>query len=751
MLARLTDFLLRQRRAVLVMAAVLALVGAAAGATLFSKLTSPGFDDPNSASGRATAVLAKTFSQGAPNLTLLVTAPAGVDNPAAAAAGAALARKLAAEPGVIGVSSYWTSGHSPQLRSRNGTEALIVATISGDETTVGKRFATLLPSLQGTHDGLSVKVGGFAALENALNVQGQKDATTGEMIVFPVTLVALVVIFGSVVAAALPLIVAVITMLLTLGVMWILASVTGLSSLSVGVVTLLGLGLAIDYSLLLVSRYREELRSRQVPSEAIKATMRSAGRTVMFSAVTVAAAASAMLWIPLQAVQSVGYAGIATALLAAATSVTLLPVLFAILGHRIERGRVLRRRRAVAAASAENGFWHGLALFVMRRPLPIAVTVTAVLLVLGAPFLSIKLGMPDERVLPASSVARQVAATIKADFNTSDENAIEVVASQAAVTPSVLSGYASGLSRLPGVAQVITVTGSYSHGGRTSAGGLQYQHYAAGQAVYLSVLPASGSSTADAEQLVSDIRATHAPFATLVGGSPAINLDASAAVEQRLPYALIWIAVVMVVLLFLVTGSVVLPFQALVLSCLSLTATFGALVWIFQDGHLAGLLGGFTATGNIAVTVPVLLFALSFGLAMDYQVFLLSRIREEYERTGSETEAVAMGLERTGGIVTAAAVLISLVFLAFLVSGISLDKAFGIGLSLAVLLDATLIRGAVLPAVMRLGGRATWWAPAPLRRLHAKFGMKETPAVPSYPRVSMSSDADVSVSSDAEG
>ena len=255
------------------------------------------------------------------------------------------------------------------------------------------------------------------------------------------------------------------------------------------------------------------------------------------------------------------------------------------------------------------------------------------------------------------------------------------------------------------------------------------------------MLPVSGSSTADAEQLVSDIRATHAPFATLVGGSPAINLDASAAVERRVPYALIWIAIVMVVLLFLVTGSVVLPLQALVLSCLSLTATFGALVWIFQNGHLAGLLGGFTATGNIAVTVPVLLFALSFGLAMDYQVFLLSRMREEYERAGSETEAVAMGLEKTGGIVTAAAVLISLVFLAFLVSGISLDKAFGIGLSLAVLLDATLIRGAVLPAVMRLGGRATWWAPAPLRRLHAKFGLKEARQAPSNPRVSMSSDA----------
>jgi putative drug exporter of the RND superfamily len=740
MLARLSAFLLLRRRLVIVTVAVLALAGAAAGATLFSKLKSPGFDDPNSAAGRATTVMARTFSQGAPNLTLLVTAPGGVDNPGAAAAGSALAARLAAEPGVIGVSSYWASGHPPQLRSRNGTQALILATIAGDETAVGKRFTKLLPRYQGRQDGLNVQVGGFAALENVLNVQGQKDAETGETIVFPVTLVALVIIFGSLVAGALPLVVAVVTMLFTLGVMWILASVTGLSSLSVGVVTLLGLGLAIDYSLLMISRYREELRTRRVPSEAIAATMGSAGRTVAFSAVTVAAAASAMLWFPIEAVQSVGYAGMATALLAAATSLTLLPVLFVLLGHRIERGRLFRRRLAPTQASVESGFWHRLATFVMRRPVPIGLAVTAFLLVLGAPFLSLKLGMPDERVLPASAVPRQVAAAIKANFGINSENTIEVVAPDAAVARGVLGGYAATLSRLPGVAQVVTVTGSYSGGAPIAAGGPQYQGYASGHAVYLAVVPTSGTTSDGAEHLVNDVRATPAPFATLVGGSPAINLDASTAIEHRLPYALTWIAVVMLVLLFLVTGSAVLPFQALVLSCLSLTATFGALVWIFQEGHLAGLIGGFTATGNIAVTVPVMLFALSFGLSMDYQVFLLSRIREEYDRTGSGTEAVAVGLERIGRIITAAAILISLVFFAFLVSGISLDKAFGIGLPLAVLLDATLIRGALLPAVMRLGGRATWWAPAPLRGFYSRFGVKEAPAAASSPPVSARSD-----------
>ncbi len=724
MLARLAGFVLRRRRAVLAGTAALALVGAAAGATLFGKLTTGGFDDPSSESGRADAYLARVFTQGAPNLTLLVTTARGVDDPSASAEGTALTRQLAAEPGVVGVTSYWTSGRAPRLRGKNGDKALILATIAGDETAVDKRFTGLLPRYQGVHDGLDVQAGGFAALEHVINVQGQKDAETGEAIAFPLTLVALVLIFGSVVAALLPLAVALVTMLLTMGFMWILASVTGLSSLSAGVVSLLGLGLAIDYSLLMVSRYREELRAGRPPADAITATMRSAGRTVAFSAVTVAAASSGMVWFPLQAVRSVGYAGMATAVLAAVTSLTLLPAVFAVLGPRIERGRLIRRR-AVTAAAGENGSWHRLATFVMRRPVPIATAVTAVLLLLGTPFLGIRLGMPDERVLPAASVPRQVAATINAEFGTSQENAIQIVVPPAAAAyPDAVASYAVTLSRLPDVAQVATVTGSYARGARLAPASAQDRNFAAGGAVYLSVVPASGSLDS-AQRLVTGIRAVPAPFRTLVGGIPALNLDAAIAVEHRLPYALTSVAAIMVVLLFLVTGSVVLPFLALVLSALSLTATFGALVWIFQDGHLSWLLGGFTTSGSIAVTVPVMLFALSYGLVMDYQVFLLSRIREEYERTGSGTGAVAMGLERIGRIVTAAAVLISIVFLAFLVSGIALDKTFGIGLPLAVLLDATLIRGALLPAAMRLGGRGTWWAPGPLRQLHARFGLRE--------------------------
>jgi RND superfamily putative drug exporter len=733
MLERLSGLVLRRRKGVLVVALLLVLAGGAASSTLFAKLSAGGFENGEAESARAAAALRDTFGQANPNLTLLVTAPRGVDTPGAQAAGMALAGRLAGEAGVTRVTSYWTAGHPAQLRSADRTKALVLATIAGDDTAVEKRVTDLLPAYQGTFRGLRVQVGGYATLQHEMIAQGQKDAEKGEGIVFPVTLVLLVFIFGSVVAAALPLVVAIVTVLLCIGFMWVLAGVTTLSSLAVSVVTLLGLGLAIDYSLLVVNRYREELRARREVAGAVRATMRTAGRTVVFSAITVAVALAGLAWFPLDAVRSMAYAGVATALLAAATSVTVLPALLVVLGPRVERWRLFRRgalsaaHAAHAARDAGDGFWHRLAIFVMRRPLPIATAVVAVLLLLGVPALGLNLGMPDERIMPASSSSRQVATAIEQGFDTSEQSALQVVVPDAAGGRRAVAGYAAGLSRLPDVARVDTVTGSYARGGLSAPAGPQSARFAAGSAVYLSVVPTPAGAR-DADGFVGEVRGAPAPFRTLVGGVAAVDHDATTSLLSRLPVALGSVALVMLVLLFLVTGSVLVPLLSLVLSALSLTATFGALVWVFQDGHLSWLLGGFTVTGNIAATVPAMLFALSFGLAMDYQVFLLSRIREEYEQARDGTVAVAMGLERIGRIVTAAAVLISIVFLAFTVSGITLSKAYGIGLPLAVLMDATLIRGALLPATMRLCGRATWWAPGPLRRLYARAGLDEAGA-----------------------
>jgi RND superfamily putative drug exporter len=724
MLETLSGFVLRRSRAVLVVTVLLALAGGGASATLFDKLTAGGMSDLGAESGSAASTLDKA-GLGQPNLTLLVSAPNGVDDPAAVRAGTALSDRLAHEPEVVNVTSYWTSGRPPQLRAKQGDKALIGATIRGDETTVNKLLDGLAPRYEGSHDGLDVRVGGSAMFLKETTEQSQKDGTKGEMIAFPVTLVVLVLVFGSVVAASLPLAVAVVTMLLGMGVMWLVASLTDVSVFAVSVVTLLGLGLAIDYSLLIVNRYREELRLGKDADDAIRATMRTAGRTVLFSAVTISLVLAGLLFFPLQAVRSLGYGGIITALLSAAGALTMLPALLAVLGPRIEKGRILHRHRtATADTDTENGFWHRLAIFVMRRPVPVAIAVTAFLLLLGIPFLGIKLGMPDERSMPESSQARQVATVIRTDFNSAEQNALQVVAPRTPQGSADIASYAADLSRLPGVARVDTVTGSYTKGTRAVPPSAAHQRFAVGDGVYFSVVPASGAPD-DALDLVDDVRAQHAPFPVVVGGTAAVSIDTTKSLLNRLPYVLGTVTIAMVILLFLLSGSVLLPFLALVLSALSLTATFGALVWVFQDGHLAWVLGGFTVTGSIASTIPAMLFALSFGLAMDYQVFMLSRIREEYDRTGSGTVAVAVGLERIGRMVTAAAVLISIVFLAFTVSGITYIKAYGIGLPLAVLMDATLIRGALLPALMRLGGRATWWAPTPLQSIHRRFGLKE--------------------------
>ncbi|MBG0566550.1 MMPL family transporter [Actinoplanes sp. NEAU-A11] len=735
MLERLSELVLRRSRTVLIVTVLLALAGGAASATLFDKLTAGGLADAGAESGRAAQILDEA-GQGTPNLTLVVSAPTSVDDQAVTDAGTELSNRLAAEADVSNVTSYWIAGKPPQLRSNDGRKALIGATVRGDETTVNKILDDLVPRYEGTHDGLDVRVGGSAMFWKETTEQSQKDGTKGEAIAFPVTMIVLIIVFGSIVAGLVPLAVAIVTMLLGMGVLWVVASTTDLSVFAVSVVTLLGLGLSIDYSLLMVNRYREELAHGRDTRDALRVTVTVAGRTVAFSAITIVLVLAGLLFIPLPAVSSLGYGAIITALMAAVGSLTVLPALLAILGPRIERGRILRRRRPAAGpADAESGFWHRLATFVMRRPIPVATAVIALLLLLGVPFLGIKLGMPDERSMPESSQARQVTTLIRNNFNGAELNALQVVAQRADAASTEVGDYAAGLSRLPHVGRVDTVSGSYVDGAVAVPATEGHRRFAIDDGVYLSVVPDT-TNPDDALRLVDVVRDQPAPFPVLVGGNAAVSVDTTDVLIERLPYTLGLIAVAMLVLLFLLTGSVLLPVLALLLSALSLTATFGALVWIFQDGHLSGLLGGFTVTGTIASTIPVMLFALSFGLAMDYQVFMLSRIREEYERTGDGNAAVAIGLERIGRMVSAAALLISIVFLAFTVSGITYIKAYGIGLPLAVLVDATLIRGALLPALMRLGGRATWWAPAGLRRFHQRFGLRETVPAPAEPAAS---------------
>jgi RND superfamily putative drug exporter len=391
----------------------------------------------------------------------------------------------------------------------------------------------------------------------------------------------------------------------------------------------------------------------------------------------------------------------------------------------------------------------------MRRPVPIATAVVAVLLVLGAPFLGARFGLPDDRVLPASATSRQVADAIRADFTARDADALQVVATGIGAPGGralEIDAYAASLSRLDGVAHVDAMTGAYAHGhkveaetpraggtsaqgggavaggtsaqGGGAAEGAQAGPFLAAGATWLRVVPTVEAYSSAGESLVERVRALPAPFAVEVGGPSAQLVDTKAAISDRLPMAVAVIAGATLLLLFLMTGSLVIPFKALILNLLSLSAVYGAMVFVFQEGHLSGLLG-FTPTGTIDTSMPVLLSCIAFGLSMDYEVFLLSRIKEEYDRTGDTVSSVAAGLERSGRIVTTLAALLAIVFVAFATSQVTFLKLFGIGSALAIVVDATLIRALLVPAFMRLAGRANWWAPRPLRLLHDRIGLRE--------------------------
>jgi len=736
MVKRFAHLSTRRPKAILVLAVIAFLVAGATSGDVAEHLTVGGFVDHGAESARADEVLAEQFDTGAPNVVLLVTARDGtVDDGDVAAAGADLTQLLKDEPGVNGVVSYWSENNAPPLRSEDGSRALVIGRIDSlDDDVVHDHIEELAPRLREAGDGtpVTVEVGGFAEVYRELGATIEKDLLTAEMIALPITLLLLVVFFGSVVAGLLPLATAALSVIGTMLVLRLLTLVTEVSVYSLSLTTALGLGLAIDYSLFIVARYREELRRQpDDPRAAVATTVRTAGRTVAFSSLTVAASLCAMLLFPMDFLHSFAFAGVAVALLAGLFSVLVLPALLALLGHKVNAGTLWKR----SVVPPEQGLWHRTASFVMRRPLPVATGVIAILLVLGAPFLRLHMTQPDERVLSESSVSRQVHDTIRSEFSSTEEGALSVVAPSADVADDDIGAYAARLAALPGVARVDAATGSYCGPGMVDEFGCtpgdllvgpetspRYAGFSAGGGTYLSVVPSVAPLSDAGEDLVADVRAADAPFDVLVAGPGAALVDTNDSLLDRLPLALGAIALVTFVLLFMMFGSVVIPVKAVVLNLLSLSATFGAMVWIFQEGHLSGLLD-FTATGGISASMPIMMFCIAFGLSMDYEVFLLSRIKEEHDRGASDTNAVAVGLERTGRIVTAAAVLMSVVFLAFVSSRVSFIKLYGVGLTLAVLLDAFVIRGTLVPALMRLAGRWNWWAPAPLRRFYDRYGI----------------------------
>jgi putative drug exporter of the RND superfamily len=736
MLARLGRFTVRHRKAVLVGTAVFFIVAGPLGGDVASRLSSGGFEDPDSESSRASDTIEDEFGNQTPDLVLLVTAKNGmVDDADVVAAGNALTAELGSERGVDRAISYWNLGNPPPLRSGDGRQALVVAALRGDEDEVHDTAERLSPRYAGSQGPVTVGVGGFAEVFRQVNEEVEADLVRAELLAFPIVLVLMVLVFGSLIAAGLPLVVGVLAIVGTFLVLVIISSLTEVSIFALNLTTAMGLGLAIDYSLFIVSRYREELGNGRSPHDAVVRTVQTAGKTVAFSALTVAVALAALLIFPLAFLRSFAYAGIGVALLAGAVAVVFLPALLAVLGPRVNSLRLWRRDPKPIG----QGMWHRIAMLVMRRPVPIAVAVIVILLLLGLPFLRIQFGLPDDRVLPEHLSSRQVQDDIRTRFSSDESRTLQVVADDIddpAARSDDIDRYAARLSRLPGAARVDALTGSFIEGQQVAGPGPLSPRFQARNATWVSVVPSVEAYSTEGERLAKAVRDTPAPFPVLVTGPSAELVDSKESLFRLLPIALGLVALATFVLLFLMFGSILVPIKALILNVLSLSATFGALVWIFQDGNLSGVLD-FTATGTLPASVPLLLFCIAFGLSMDYEVFLLSRIKEEHDRTGDNTASVAIGLERTGRLVTAAAVLISVVFLAFATSGVSFIKIFGIGLALAVLMDAFVIRATLVPAFMRIAGEANWWAPKWMRRIHDRIGISETeePGPPAEDRV----------------
>ncbi|MFW6720506.1 MMPL family transporter [Streptomyces sp. MAR4 CNY-716] len=727
---RWTRFVTARPRLSLLLALVFTALAVVAGSSAADRMSGGGWQDPASESVYAAEALDEQFPGARPNLLLLVDSgrPDGVDDPAVAAEAERLSERLAAVDSVEGVTSYWAAARAAQpagqqepgraegadgageaqraaaqaagLRSEDGSEALVAARITGDETHAREVFDGLAPDLRGEHGPVEVRLGGRVAVYDDLQTTIQEDLLRAEIIALPVTLLLLIVVFGSAVAALLPLAVGIVAILGTNAVLRGLTEFAEVSVFAQNLTTALGLGLAIDYALFIVRRYREELAAGADPLGAVGTTLRTAGRTVLFSALTVAVSLSAMLMFPQYFLRSFAYAGIAVVLLAAVAALTVLPAALVLLGPRVNSWRILPRRDGGMPGGAESGRgWARLAKLVMRRAPVFAVLTTAGLVLLGLPFLRVEFGAADDRQLPGSAESHQVQELLREDFPGTPGGTIEVYV-EGDPAAGELAGYRERIAALDGVEQV---DGPVMEAGTG----------------YLTVVGESEAVDAASQDLVRDIRGLGPPFEASVTGEAADLVDAKDSIASVLPWAALMIVLATLILLFLLTGSVLIPFVAVVLNALSLTAMFGAIVWIFQDGNLSGVLN-FTATGAIETTLPVLMFCVAFGLSMDYGVFLLSRIKEEYDRTGDQDRAVVFGLRRTGGLITAAAVILAVVMFAIGTSRVTNTKMLGIGLALAVLMDAMVVRGLLVPAVLKLTGAATWWAPGPLRRFHER-------------------------------
>jgi RND superfamily putative drug exporter len=664
------------------------------GSAVFGKLDSGGYSDPKSDSAKAFTYLTDVFKVKDPAVVLVVETKDGITNPIAIASATKLENQVKTESGVDSTLSYWSAGGAPSLKSTDGKSAfLFIFSDDVDWDNVQSLGKEIQAKYDGKFENLTVYASGTGVFAHAINTKISEDLKLSESISIPLTFILLIFVFGGLVASAMPLLVGVSAILGSFLVIYLLTFVTGVSIFALNLITGLGLGLGIDYALLIVNRFREELHAGRSVDESIKRTVNTAGKTVFYSGLTIVITLAALVLFPQMFLKSFGYAGVTVVVMAVLGALVALPALLAILGTRIDKLVV----RKSSITPKEDGRWAQTARFVMRRPVAVVMLSLIVLTVLAAPIKNIVFSQVDSRVLPASNSAALASKIISDRFPGQEGNPIEIIVPNGATMGTQINQYTNEIAQVPGIVRI---------------GDSQVS----GNDVRVTAIHSMGPRTPAAEVLIKEIRKIRAPEGTLIGGVAADYADTQIGIAKTMPWALLWIAIGVLILLFVFTGSIILPIKAIILNILSLGATLGVITWIFVDGHLKWLVGDFTVTGSVDTGSIILVAVVAFGLSMDYEVFLLSRIKEEHDAGRSNVESVATGLQRSARIITAAAGLLAIVFASFMLSGVTSIKMLGFGVAFAILLDASLVRALLVPALMRLFGERNWWAPKAIKR-----------------------------------
>ncbi len=722
---RLGHWIFRHRRSTLAVGTVLLVIAGVVGFGVFPRLLGGGYDDPNSDSAAVARILQDEFGSPDSDLVIDLAFPGSAATPEAAAAGTALSTRIADVSDVLRVTDYWSTG-ATALLSADGNSSVILVTFDPNAprqpSEITDEIYSMVDSAKASGElaGATAYIGGIQAVFKSINGQISKDLAKSESIAVPISLVLLFIIFGSLVAAGMPLLVAGASILGSFFVLYVISLFTETSVFGLNLVTGLGLGLGIDYALLIVSRFREELLVQPNVESAVARTVGSAGRTVFFSGFTVGVTLAALLFFPQYFLRSFAYAGISVVVFAMVGAILMLPAVLSMVGPRVNS---LRIRKNVARPSSGRR-WAALATFIMKYPWPIALAAIALLGVLAWPAMGAKFNQADERTLPVTDSTVVAIAQLTDNFPQLGASPIEIML-PAGVDASAVADYATRLSQVATIKVVTTQGGTYSDGARVGDS-LPTVTYLSPQHERLLAYSSERSRSPAGEVVIADVRATAPPVeGVLVGGVGAAYTDSQHGIGKALPWAIAWVLATVLILVFLFTGSVLLPIKAVILNMLSLAATMGVLVWVFQGEHLTWLVGTFVPTGAIDTSVVVLTAIVAFGLSMDYEVFLLSRIKEEYEHTGDNVSSVAHGLAKSAGIITAAALLLAIVFAAFLTSSVTLIKVLGLGVAVAILLDASIVRVFLVPAFMRIAGSANWWAPRPLKKIYQRFGLHD--------------------------